>query len=72
MIGHGLNSEGDEIDDSISLFSQRLIENEGGKKNTELILPEADDDTFFDYQSQRSQSSFSERRDGRTSRQEYS
>lgn len=33
MIGHGLDTLRDEID-NISLFSHNLIENEGGKKNT--------------------------------------
>jgi len=50
-MSHGLDTEGEENYDNMSLFSQRLIENEEGTKNTNLILPEADDDAFFDYQS---------------------
>ena len=44
-----LNTEGEDIDDNLSVFSERLVEKEGFTKNTDLILPEAEDDAFFDY-----------------------
>ena len=44
-----LNTEGEDIDDNLSVFSERLVEKEGFTKDTDLILPEAEDDAFFDY-----------------------
>ena len=48
--GHRVGTEGDELDqnDTESLFSERLVEREGVTRNPHLILPEVDDDAFFE------------------------
>ena len=53
-----MNTSGsDNADDNLSMFSESIVEREGVVKNTRLVLPEADDDAFYDLQSQRSASS---------------
>ena len=47
------------IDDNMSAFSERLVEREGVTRNPDLILPEDEDDAFFEQQSNRSQSMMS-------------
>ena len=60
-----MNTEGHyDDDDNLSVFSESVVEREGETRNLNLIQPEADDDTFFEIQSQRSISQVSTRRDG--------
>ena len=35
-------------DDNLSVFSESMVEREGITRNPQLILPEVDDDAFFD------------------------
>ena len=44
--------------DTLSALSESVIEREGVTRNPRLILPEADDDAFFDNQSQKLNSSY--------------
>ena len=48
--GHRVGTEGDELDqnDAESLFSESVLEREGVTRNPHLILPEVDDDAFFE------------------------
>ena len=58
-----MNTEGaaagnnSDVDDNLSLFSESIVEKEGVTRNPQLVLPEVDDDAFYEIQSQRSQSS---------------
>ena len=58
-----MNTEGaaagnnSDVDDNLSMFSESIVEKEGVTRNPQLVLPEVDDDAFFEIQSQRSQSS---------------
>lgn len=58
-----MNTEGaaagnhSDVDDNLSMFSESIVEKEGITRNPQLVLPEADDDAFYEIQSQRSQSS---------------
>ena len=48
--GYRVGTEGDELDqnDTESLFSESVVEREGVTRNPHLILPEVDDDAFFE------------------------
>ena len=42
---------GSDADDNLSMFSESIVEKEGVTRNPQLILPEVDDDAFYDLQS---------------------
>ena len=42
------NGNHSDVDDNFSVFSESIVEREGVTRNPKLILPEIDDDAFFD------------------------
>ena len=37
-----------DLDDNLSVFSESMVEKEGVTRNPQLVLPEVDDDAFYD------------------------